>query len=311
MEKEEQNVLSLSGGKDSTAMLLLAIERGTDNLRPVFCDTGNEHRLTYEYVQYLEKATGIHVDWVKADFAAHIIRKRTVVETKWRAEGVPEQTIQSALSVLHPTGNPFLDMCIYHGRFPASRVRFCSFELKQNVIKEQVHLPLLRDGFDVLSWQGVRRDESPARACAAVRDLAMTEETTGAELWNYRPILDWTAEDCFAIMRRHGIEPNPLYKMGMSRVGCMPCIHSRKEELREIGNRFPEEIERIAQWETIVKKAGRTGTASFFAHADEHGDSIHAVVEWSRTARGGRQLEIFAAGEQEPTQCSSKYGLCE
>lgn len=308
---DEQNILSLSGGKDSTAMLLLAIERGTANLRPVFCDTGNEHGITYEYVHYLEKATGVPIEWVKADFSADIARKRQVVETKWRADGIPEETVQAALSVLHPTGNPFLDLCLYHGRFPSTKVRFCTFELKADVLKNHVHAPHLQKGIDVVSWQGVRRDESPARACAVERDLAMTDAKTGAELWNYRPILDWSAQDCFDMMRRHGIKPNPLYLQGMGHVGCMPCINIRKDELREIANRFPEEIERIAQWEAIVRKAGRTGKSSFFAHADGHGDGIHAVVEWSRTARGGRQMDIFGTGEHEPTQCSSKYGLCE
>lgn len=36
------NVVSMSGGKDSTAMALLAIERGVENLHLVFADTGHE-----------------------------------------------------------------------------------------------------------------------------------------------------------------------------------------------------------------------------------------------------------------------------
>jgi Lon protease-like protein len=34
----------------------------------------------------------------------------------------------------------------------------------------------------------------------------------------------------------------------MGRVGCMPCINCRKDELREIALRFPETIERIERW---------------------------------------------------------------
>ncbi|MGA4815516.1 phosphoadenosine phosphosulfate reductase family protein [Pseudomonas aeruginosa] len=40
----------MSGGKDSTALLLLAIERGAEDLQAVFADTGHEHPQTYEYI---------------------------------------------------------------------------------------------------------------------------------------------------------------------------------------------------------------------------------------------------------------------
>ncbi len=44
-----KNIVSMSGGKDSTAMALLAIERDTEDLEFVFADTGHEHEMTYEY----------------------------------------------------------------------------------------------------------------------------------------------------------------------------------------------------------------------------------------------------------------------
>ncbi|MFI8038977.1 phosphoadenosine phosphosulfate reductase family protein, partial [Acinetobacter baumannii] len=48
------NIVSISGGKDSAATLLLALEQNVSNLLAVFADTGNEHEITYEYVRYLE-----------------------------------------------------------------------------------------------------------------------------------------------------------------------------------------------------------------------------------------------------------------
>lgn len=308
---QETNVISVSGGKDSTAMLLLAIERGITDIKPVFCDTGNEHPITYDYIRYLSDAIGVEIKCVKADYAKAIEHKRGVINTKWRKDGVSEAKIAEALSVLKPTGNPFLDMAIYKGRFPSTKMRFCSIELKADVLKNQIQLPLIRQGVDVVSWQGIRHDESKARSCATEREFAMKDEATGAELWNYRPILEWSANDCFNMMRRHNIDPNPLYKMGMNRVGCMPCINSRKEELREIANRFPDQIDRIESWERIVVKAGKHSGATFFPEAAFRGSGIRAVVEWSRTARGGKQFDLFRDGEQDSTLCSSKYGLCE
>ena len=309
----EHNIISVSGGKDSTALLLLAIERQPDNMQAVFADTGNEHDITYEYIQYINENV-FPIRTVRADFARQIAGKREFVLTKWAGKGVSSKVIGRAAAALVPTGNAFLDLCIWKGRFPSSQAAFCSVELKRNPIIGQVQKPLLDAGDDVISWQGVRRDESLRR-----RDLHENEckqvEKNGAELWNYRPILDWTAEDCFAMHRKHGIKHNPLYEMGMGRVGCMPCINCRKDELLEISKRFPEAIERIAEWETAVKLACKRQGATFFAAPSDDSEwsatkTIETVVEWAKTSHGGKQYD-FLRMQDDGQLCTSIYGLCE
>lgn len=314
----EHNIVSVSGGKDSTALLLLAIERQPDNLQAVFADTGNEHELTYEYVQYLNDNV-FPIRTVKADFTRQIAGKKEYVLTKWAEKGVPQEAIERAAAALEPTGNPFLDLCIWKGRFPSSKAAFCSEELKRNPIINDVQKPLIDAGDDVISWQGVRRDESLRRSNLSENELKKAYDN-GAELWNYRPILDWTTDDCFAMHRKHGIKHNPLYEMGMGRVGCMPCINCRKDELLEISKRFPEAIDRIRQWEDAVKQASKRGGATFFASAN-HGEklsveqavsiaNIDSVVEWAKTSRGGKQYDWLRT-ELDAPLCTSIYGLCE
>lgn len=307
----KHNIVSVSGGKDSTALLLLAIERQTENLQAVFADTGHEHQQTYEYVQYLNDKV-FPIRMVKADFSQQIARKREFVATKWREQGIPERRVLRALEVLQPTGNPFLDLCLWKGRFPSTKARFCSEELKRNPIIEQVQLPLLEAGDTIWSWQGVRADESLAR-----RNLAELEDVGGG-LWNYRPILKWTAQDCFDMHKKHGIKHNPLYEQGMGRVGCMPCIHARKDELLEISKRFPDQVERVAEWEQLVQNASKRGTATLFpaasrGHHENEGaqevGNIWQQIEWSKTARGGRQVDFIRLADAPA--CSSIYGLCE
>lgn len=159
---------------------------------------------------------------------------------------------------------------------------------------------------------GVRADESMARA-----NLEMEEYIDPGYLM-YRPILNWAADECFAYTENHGIKNNPLYSMGMGRVGCMPCIMSRKAEVREISNRFPDVVDRIEYWESEVGKTAKRGAGTFFPAPsvpldpeDTNPDtraSIRKLVEWSRTVRGGKQYDIFA--DEQPS-CSSIYGLCE
>lgn len=312
---EACNVVSVSGGKDSTATLLRAIEMGTPHLQAVFADTGNEHPATLDYIAYLSDATGVGIRTIRADFADKVIRRREVVRGKWVADGVvtPDEA-EAICELLVPTGIPFLDLCIWKGRFPARMAQFCTQELKGIPIMTQVMQPLIDAGHEVVSWQGVRRDESEKR-----RNAVEWEEKD--EHFIYRPIVDWTAQQAIDYHHKHGIQPNPLYSQGMNRVGCMPCINVKKGELHEIARRFPEHVARIAAWEKAVSLVGKRRNSTFF-HAgtdptiaskdnniittDSHG--IYAIVEWSKTARGGRQFDLL--NSLGSPMCSSSYGLC-
>ena len=303
-----KHVVSVSGGKDSTATMLLALhEHDRADLVFLFADTGHEHPLTYEYLDYLEAELGIKIERLRADFTDRIAGKRRFVEEKWPEMGVAPEIVAEALEVLKPTGIPFLDLCIWKGRFPSRRAQFCTAELKTNLLVER-QLDLADAGSWVWSWQGVRADESLNRRY-------LTEwEDLGANIGIYRPILRWPAEACFEAMACWGILPNPLYKLDMTRVGCMPCVNTSKDELAAIDQRWPWVIDKLDDWERIVTLASKCRGASFFpAPADGRGalrgDNIRDYVEWAKTSYGGRQYDLLKAGEA--LACSSAYGLCE
>jgi len=361
------HVVSVSGGKDSAATLLLALERfGGHRVIPIFCDTGNEHDAVYAYLNYLENALGVEIVRLRASFGAEIAAKRMYIARDRRTRReydtapvfdtagnpVPKrdgrgnvimrsvrrngQTLtepvqktrkvgtgrcvrwtnkakRRALNALVPTGNAFLDLCLWKGRFPSRMAQFCTQELKRD-IAVAFQLELVDSGKTVVSWQGVRRDESQARR------NAKRFERIGPRMYIYRPIVDWTAAQVFAFCSARGIRPNPLYLQGMGRVGCMPCINAGKEELRQIAARFPEHIARIAEWENLVSRAAKRGHSTFFHKTDAKSKSTDAAifarhnvwqaVQWARTSRGGRQFDMLA-DLIEPTACASAYGLCE
>jgi len=286
---------------------------------PIFCDTGHEHQATYDYLDYLEAETGVTITRLKADFSREIARKRMFIardqrmgrDAKGRRVRWSNKAKRRALAVLHPTGNPFLDLCLWKGRFPSRRAQFCTdFLKKQQAIQHQ--LDLVDQGYRVISWQGVRRDESHAR-----RDAKLMQRL-GPDLWAFRPLVDWTATDVFAFAENKGIRPNPLYLRGMSRVGCMPCINCGKKELREIAVRFPTEIDRVEQWEWLISRASKRGFSTLRHESVEVKDrrdlfaqlNIRSAVQWSRTTRGGKQYDLLADNDT-PTVCASAYGLCE
>lgn len=311
---KRRHVISVSGGKDSTAVLLLAREREIDATY-VFADTGHEHELVYEYLDYLEQRLGVTIKRVRARFAAKMAGKREFIVRQWAKDGVSQERIDRALELLVPTGNPMLDLCLWKGRMPSTKARFCTQELKVIPITNQVLIPALKKYGKVWSWQGVRTDESRARAKLPWID----REGDLPGIYNYRPILSWTADDVFAMHRKHDVKPNPLYKLGMGRVGCMPCVNCRKGELAEISKRFPDEIQRIARWEALVSQCAKQGLTTWFAtvthdraarDVDYTTHGIAAAVKWSKTVRGGRQYDLMHDAEELPS-CSSVYGLCE
>lgn len=312
------HVVSISGGKDSAATAILALETmPRESLRFIFCDTGNEHESTHEWIAYMAAHLGVTVTTLRAEFGAQIARQREYILTHWPRKGVPDGDCRRAAAAMVPTGNPFLDLCIWKGRFPSRRAQFCTEQLKTMPATEHQLEYIERGEADaVWSWQGVRLDESHSRRTRlqGTGACVISLDHRGGGIWNYRPILRWSAADVFEAHRIAGLKPNPLYSQGMTRVGCMPCINASKDEVLAISKRFPGHIERIAMWEEAVKLASKRGDASFFpdphdqAHLNMRG--IRNVVQWSKTQRGGRLVDWIRVTE-EPKACESAYGLCE
>ena len=312
------HVVSISGGKDSAATAVLAIEQhGREACRFAFADTGNEHESTIEHVAYMARHLGVDIVTLRASFEAEIVAKRDYVREHWPAKGVAPEDCERAIRALQPTGNPFLDLCLWKGRFPSRKAQFCTEQLKTlPLIEHQLAFIARGEADAVWSWQGVRLDESVSRRTRLQGTGACVKsfEEVGGGLFNHRPILRWTAADTFEAAALYGLEPNPLYRLGMTRVGCMPCINASKDEVLEISKRFPGHIDRIDYWETLVALTSRRMEASFFpdpdrdAHLNKRG--IRNMVEWSQTQRGGQNLDWIRITE-EPRACQSAYGLCE
>ena len=263
---DEAHILSYSGGKDSTAMVTYAMERDIP-FRSVMADVGNEHPWTMEYVRTLhEKLDIAPVEIITPHFPeSDFARKRNYIDTKWREQGISDAICDEAMEHTVPSGNQFLDACILRSGFPGPKGgRFCTDRLKIEPVREQVYQPLWDAGQLVYSWQGIRREESIAR-----RDLDHFQQinyTFGHSAIVVRPLLHWSLEDVWRQHKRHGIEPNPLYKHGAKRVGCWPCIYGRKDEIALIARLTPDQIDRLEVWEAVMSKVTkrRPSQATFF-----------------------------------------------
>lgn len=254
------HIVNLSGGKDSQACALLAADRGKP-FRLVMADTGHENQITLDHANYVAEFVGVPLEIVKADFTEKLAKKRDFVRREWPKKGVPADRIERALAVLSPTGIPFLDLCLWKGRFPSRMAQFCTEFLKSNAVEEQVISPAIQRG-PVIQWLGVRRDESLNRRDAPMFQRVRREPH---DMLLFRPLIHWTAENVFGFCAGRGSRHNPLYTQGMGRVGCFPCINENKEGIRQISVRFPDAIKKLLEWEALVKDASKRGAATFFA----------------------------------------------
>lgn len=306
--KQITHVVSVSTGKDSLATARLCLDRHpAENVRLVMADTGNEHESIWPYLDYLREVLDHEIDVIHADFSADIARKRAYVATKWVEEGVSLAIVARALAVLQPTGNPFLDLCIWKGRFPSRRAQFCTQFLKRDPLNDY-QSDLVLAGHEIEVWLGIRRDESTWRAAAVERDRA------AEGWWVNRPIIDWTAQQVVDFLVTRNLKLNPLYYEGFSRVGCAICINASKAEIALWSRRHPEVIDRLREWEHLVTEASKRGAGSFFpAPADGRGalrgSDIDSYVTWSLTKHGGKEADPDKIAPL--AQCSSVYGLCE
>ena len=114
---------------------------------------------------------------------------------------------------------------------------------------------------------------------------------------------------------------NPLYGMGAERVGCFPCIYSRKKEVRMIAMEAPHKIDAIREHEAQLPGS------SFFArdkvpprfrtrpYTTVSGESmlvasIDDVVRWSMTGwRAKGHHSDDSRERREKITCVS--GFCE
>lgn len=192
------------------------------------------------------------------------------------------------------------------GRVPSTRARFCTEELKVFPFRDWLRQ---QDG-EATIYQGIRADESGPRRAAGKRLFSDVYDA-----WIERPLFDWTADDVFAIHKRHGVEPNPLYKMGASRVGCFPCIMVNKGELKRMGHTDPLIWERAANLE-------RAANRSFFPPAyvperfcsfhDEKSDTWYPSVDDVRKYIEDADRDQLRMWDRcDMGGCLSVYNLCE
>ena len=307
-------VVSVSGGKDSTACCLYLKELGyqAHEYDRIFFDTGWEHPFLYEYIR--DDLPGI---------VGPVVTLRAEVEIPQELEGMA-RGFERDLGVAYSS---MIRLILKKATFPSRVRRYCTEVLKVEPARS-FFLGMDQGAVNVV---GIRAEESRARAVMPEWEYS---PALGCDTW--RPLIDWTVAQVIEIHQRHNARPCRLYlEQGADRVGCYPCIFSRKAEIRSMGENSPDRVDLVEGLELAVKglaerkfeKRGDTFEArgasppGWFqtprrTKKDDGSTTgepwpIRDVVRWSRTTRGGHidQLELFT--DHAGHQGCVRWGMCD
>lgn len=207
------HAVSLSGGKDSTAMLLLMIEKDMPIDIVLTADTGMEFPEMYEHLgkldEHLYNERGIHLT---------ILRHPKGFE--WLMFDEPKQK-PSSIENRKKRGVPLCG-----NGWPGIRVRWCTGQLKTHLINKEVNR--LKGMYHALHYIGIAADE-PAR----IKD-------------EQYPLVDWgiTEKMALNICYDRGYDWGGLYEI-YHRCSCWCCPFQRIEELRQLRRHHPELWQRL------------------------------------------------------------------
>lgn len=209
VEKKKLHVVSLSGGKDSTAMLLMMLERKMPVDMILFCDTGMEFPAMYEHLDKLEKYIGREITRIRSEksFLYYLLEH----QPKWKNE---ERERKGA--------------CGYS--WPGPRMRWCTSHMKTLVIDK--YLSNLAKEYEIIHYVGIAADEKERvkNLCYPLVEWGVTEK----EALQY--CLD------------KGFDFGGLYEL-FDRVSCWCCPLQGLAELRNLRKFFPDLWKLLMEWD--------------------------------------------------------------
>lgn len=319
-------IVSVSGGKDSTATMLALREAGVEGCRYVFSDTGWEAQETYDHIDDLAHRLGITIDRV----------------------GVPGGMVAKIEE---------------RAGFAARTQRWCTRTLKIIPLREYHEAAAIEAQADTISVVGIRNAESAARA-AITEEYEFVKDWDGYVWrpilrWSVADVLAIHHRHGIPVnpLYRKGFSRvgcNPCIYASKEEIELtaehfperiaqirgleLACEDMRRERNAETPDRYKHEVASFFQskevtgytvtetwenpdpatWPKHSKKAKPRGPrpqgvaedAVWIRTRTPTYKPMHIgdVVAWSRTSRGGKQLKII---REDPGGGCYRWGMCE
>lgn len=199
-------------------------------------------------------------------------------------------------------------------KFPAVsadlRTRWCSSTVKIEVMAKAINHQQRFKESELLICTGERRAESVARSkYQEIEPYKSFTKTRRAILW--RPLIDWTDKEVWAILEKYKVQPHPAYELGWSRCSCQTCIFNSENTWASLKEISQEKIDRIGEIEeeigftlypdTTIEEKASAGT-SFIEDQDRYwikqatGEFTAPIItnHW-KVPKGAKSLERTGA----------------
>ncbi len=210
-KQENYHALSLSGGKDSSALLLLMLEKEMPIDCVIYADTGMEFPEMEAHIAKLD-------DLLCQERGIHITTLRHPHGFEWLMFEEPKVK-PSCLERRARMGIP-----LYGNGWPGVKVRWCTGQLKTHLISKEVNR--LKKERNALHYVGIAYDE--AWRC---KDDPQKRY----------PLVEWgiTEAQALQICYDRGFDFGGLYEI-YHRASCWCCPLQRIENLRKLRTHHPE-----------------------------------------------------------------------
>lgn len=274
-------VISSSAGKDSQAMLdhvcQLASTAGVmERVVVVHCDLGRvEWKGTADLAEAQADRYGVPCLRVwrrQGDLLEHIERMRFFPkpDTRYCTSDHKRQQIFRAFTAVTAASRSgdLLEQVEKRGMWPSPKQRYCTSDQKRAQV-HRVYTALTRKAQGVamgltpsqmprariLSCQGMRADESPARLKMIALSLDERASNGRRVVENWLPLHTWTVDQVWARIRasRTADLVHPAYGLGMPRLSCVFCIFAPKAALMLAGKHNPE---LLAEYVAVEQRIG-------------------------------------------------------
>ena len=264
--------VSISGGKDSQAMLLAVVAEYRRQQWPgqVFAIHAHLGRMewpqTLAHCEAICEQAGVPLTVVSRPQGDLVQEMWDRVE-KLRGTGKPPfPSAQNRYCTSDQKRNQ-IDKVLRAAPFPDAKNRYCTSHHKTNQIDKA-----LRKHEVVISAEGIRADESPARAKRPEWERREQICTVARTAYTWRPLLHWSEADVWDAIgtsrddvnhRRRlyrsgdkdaafaGWPAHPAYVMGNQRLSCALCVLASRADITNGARHNPELLAELVRMEDV------------------------------------------------------------